>query len=41
MLALELAHKHGDKIAQLVLISPTAKFISSGDYEVGLPKRGA
>ena len=37
MLALELAHKQGDKIAQLVLISPTAKFISSGDYEVGLP----
>ena len=37
MLALELAHKHSDKIAQLVLVSPTAKFISSADYEDGLP----
>ena len=37
MLALELANKHGDKIAGLTLVAPTAKFINSDDYQAGLP----
>lgn len=37
MSALELAHKHSDKIAGLILVAPTAKFVSNDDYQAGLP----